>query len=266
MTSLLPAVDTSTTAWPPSNHESTVKYWTATFDTLSSQILETLRVRILRYMREVYGSNTADPTTSAFPAVSQVEHMRMADWYVEAVLRNAATQFARDRLYLSVLQSALTATPEPHRSSDVNSGISSVCQEAFPTRDQDTPEGGLSRVAQLATLGPDWDSYGAYAPTHEAVNAAYILLVRLELQATEQVREHTQPFAVSPTPSGGVQLDWRGAIEEVQVDIDPEGRYGYLHITGSGADRTFQERGNVSLEDILCLISTVSATATNGRE
>jgi hypothetical protein len=58
----------------------------------------------------------------------------------------------------------------------------------------------FDRLAEISKLGPDWDSYGAAAPTDEALTQA-------------------DRLTISPTPEGGVSFEWPdGPIVEVLPD------------------------------------------------
>jgi hypothetical protein len=63
------------------------------------------------------------------------------------------------------------------------------------------------------------------------------------------------PYDIRPLPAGGVQVVWKGPHAELEVDISPEGRYGYLLITNPGNNPTYEEDNDVSLDTIIALIS-----------
>ncbi len=100
----------------------------------------------------------------------------------------------------------------------------------------------LQRLARLAELPADWDSYGAAPPSPRAVSMAREILSAVDEQFGHIVGEHVQPYAIAPIADGGVQIEWRGPRAEIEVEIDSMGQPGYLLIDKGAADRTFQER------------------------
>jgi hypothetical protein len=119
----------------------------------------------------------------------------------------------------------------------------------------------LRRLADLAGLPEDWDSYGASPPSARAISTAYNLLFALEDRFGPSIGEQLQPYAVAPLASGGVQLQWRGLQREIEVDIDPTGRLGYLLIEGESAARTFSEADDVVLPTLLLIVKLMPKRA-----
>ncbi len=115
----------------------------------------------------------------------------------------------------------------------------------------------LHRLAELAGLPRDWDSYGASPPASHALSAAYTLLFALEDRVDRHIGERLQPYAIAPIANGGVQLLWRGVGAEIEVDVDPSGSLGYLLIQGKDAARTFTEEESTSLLEVITVIRDV---------
>ena len=70
-----------------------------------------------------------------------------------------------------------------------------------------------AQLVAIQSLPENWDSYGAAAPDREIVGSAYGFLEfvaeNVEIQAPQ----------VTPTPSGGVLLDWHVDDHEIEVEL-----------------------------------------------
>ena len=64
------------------------------------------------------------------------------------------------------------------------------------------------RLAELATIQPNWDSYGGYPITEAAIQAARSIL------------KDKPTLYIYPTARGGIQLEWD---DNTEVRIDPDG-------------------------------------------
>jgi hypothetical protein len=109
------------------------------------------------------------------------------------------------------------------------------------------------RLTELAALEANWDSYGGDPPTAQAIAATGYLLTRVAEQFGETAGAHLRPFAIAPTPDGGVHVEWRRSGYEVAVDVGPDGSLGYLLVEGDGEARQFSEAENASPESVLDL-------------
>jgi hypothetical protein len=117
----------------------------------------------------------------------------------------------------------------------------------------------LERIADFARLDPDWDSYGAKSPTTQAVTAAGKYLRTLVTAFSSKVGIRALPFWVYPVPSGGVKLEWREPKSELEVEIEPEGNLRYLLQTGHGPEADFEEREEVSVDEVTKILGRVLA-------
>jgi len=115
----------------------------------------------------------------------------------------------------------------------------------------------LCRLAQLAALPTDWDSYGAAPPSLLAVSTARELLLAVDEQFGHAVGERVQPYAVAPIAGGGIQLEWRGPRAEIEVEIDSAGQLGYLVVAKQGGERTFEERDNLVRAEVVTAVARV---------
>lgn len=115
----------------------------------------------------------------------------------------------------------------------------------------------IERLAEFAALSPGWDSYDGLPSTPRAVSTATELLVLLADHLPSLQPDRMVPFAVTPIADGGVQLEWRGSRQQIEVEVGPTGELGYLSIEGRGAERRFEEQSDISIDRVLDLITLV---------
>ncbi len=115
----------------------------------------------------------------------------------------------------------------------------------------------FERLVHLAELGPDWDSYGGAPPTAIAIARAGLLILTVARRFCASSRAPIEPFAVMPIADGGVQLEWRGATEDLELDIGPDGVIGYLLIDRRQDERRFEEGEGLSSSEALELVKRV---------
>jgi hypothetical protein len=112
-----------------------------------------------------------------------------------------------------------------------------------------------SRLAYFASLGPDWDSYGGDPPTRRAIESARHLLEAVCAQFATAPLDRVRPFAITPTPNGGVIIEWRSPGLETAIEIGRQGSLGYLVVEGTNEPYRYLEDDLVSMEKVLELIS-----------
>jgi len=112
----------------------------------------------------------------------------------------------------------------------------------------------FERLKELAQLKVDWDSYGAEPVSSVALVAAFELLDAVKERLCRKVREPLPQF-IAPLADGGLQLEWSGQQGDIEVEIDPSGDLGYVLIEGQGTNRKFKEQHQVSLNEVLNLLS-----------
>lgn len=117
----------------------------------------------------------------------------------------------------------------------------------------------LEQLAGFAALPPDWDSYGGVPSSPRAVSTATELLVLVADRLAHREPSAIVPYAVAPIADGGVQIEWHGPRQEIEIEIEvgPNGRLNYLLIEGRGEQRRFDEGSNVPLKRALDLVATV---------
>jgi hypothetical protein len=99
-------------------------------------------------------------------------------------------------------------------------------------------------VERLLNLREGWDSYGARQIQPAAGQRALSLLVR--------ARWDGRLPSVSPTPSGGVQLEWGGDDEGVELEFKPDGQVTVLvDVNGGMWERTVADPDDPVVLDAL---------------
>ena len=116
------------------------------------------------------------------------------------------------------------------------------------------------RISGFAALEPDWDSYGAERPSANAIRTAHQVLDDLVILYAGRFGGKALPFWASPLPSGGVQLEWRAAASELEVEVRSNGRLAFLLQKGHGSDAEYEEGDEASLEDVASLLAQVLAS------
>ncbi len=116
------------------------------------------------------------------------------------------------------------------------------------------------RLAKLARLEPNWDSYGAAPVTTVALATAYNLVVTFEEEFVGAVGAHSLPWAIAPLADGGLQVEWRGPGGAIELEIGPAGDMSYLLEEGDESNLRHQEADDVSVSDV----GTAVAHVLNG--
>ena len=112
----------------------------------------------------------------------------------------------------------------------------------------------FERLDALGALADNWDSYGGAPPTSISLQVARSLLSRLGQRHRIPLGRDVNPYHIAPLPSGGVQLEWTGALKDIEVEVGPGGGLAFLLIDRSGGERRFVEDEEVPATTILELI------------
>jgi hypothetical protein len=87
----------------------------------------------------------------------------------------------------------------------------------------------IEQLHAMRLMGENWDGYGAAAPQAGVIELAeeFVSLLNALLQnrSPNQIAVH-----VSPTRVGGVLIEWEDAAMQHEVEIDPDGAFGFLHL------------------------------------
>jgi len=119
----------------------------------------------------------------------------------------------------------------------------------------------LQRLEELASLGPNWDSYNADPLSPTAVAHVRELLSEVD----RWFRYFTPPLAaqslsVAPVADGGVALEWQSPRRELEVEIGPDGRCTYLLIDNTEDGPRYTEKANVAFTEVLNRVLEVFST------
>lgn len=122
---------------------------------------------------------------------------------------------------------------------------------------QQTYANTMAELKRIARLGVDWDSYGSAPPTRVAVDAARGLVETVYQNSLFSARIPSLPYSLAPLSGGGIQLEWRGESNTIEVEVGPEGTFGYLLVKGTEPSFVYEEEDGVSESRILELVRSV---------
>ena len=107
----------------------------------------------------------------------------------------------------------------------------------------------LRRIAEMAELPANWDSYGGEPPSPRAIAGACLLI-----EAVAETRDRSgggarAPWTSAPLPTGGLQVEWLGDQARIEVQIGPTGALGYL--VSRNDDSEFDEADDAPFDDVV---------------
>ena len=143
------------------------------------------------------------------------------------------------------------------RSDAVHLGIESVADRALPP---DFLLPSFERISELARLPGNWDGVGAAPPTAMAVANGLTLIVASAEAATREAGASVAPWTSAPIADGGLQVEWKGNRARIEVQVAPEGSYGFLAKWGQGDEAHYSEDEDVALTDMVKLILRVASS------
>jgi hypothetical protein len=111
------------------------------------------------------------------------------------------------------------------------------------------------RIVEMSRLPAGWDGERAARLDALAVSLGFQLMLAVAARAGDCPA--VAPWTSAPLTDGGLQIEWKGANEEIEVLISPDGRLGYLRQIGTDADVEFEEGDDVLQRDILSLVLRV---------
>lgn len=103
----------------------------------------------------------------------------------------------------------------------------------------------IEQLEAMRRLSANWDGYGAAPPQSEVIHLAqaFVGLVEALRRASAQSEA---ALHVNPTRIGGVLIEWEDRLMEHEVEINPDGSLGFLHLnktTGEIETRKFSSGG-----------------------
>jgi hypothetical protein len=85
------------------------------------------------------------------------------------------------------------------------------------------------QLQAMRHLGENWDGYGAAAPRGDVIDLAQGFVALIEAVLTTSTSKDLV-LHVSPTRTGGVLIEWEGALMQHEVELVPDGSIGFLHL------------------------------------
>ncbi len=110
---------------------------------------------------------------------------------------------------------------------------------------------GLKKLAEVATLPQNWDSYGSPPPTQVSVEVAKILIKAIDC-------ENLPPLRIVPVPGGGLQLEWNVGTRELELEILHDGSVEYLK-SDRGEPLEEGRLVPINLDEVQTLLTWLSA-------
>ncbi len=118
-------------------------------------------------------------------------------------------------------------------------------------------EPSYERLRELLTLESDWDGNGAHRPTRLAVLSAAELIAAVWDTVRSVHAAKSQPYEIMPIADGGLQVEWRGTSERVDLNVGPDGSTSFLHVAGHGDGRTYREGDDLPFVEAIRLVKQV---------
>ena len=118
----------------------------------------------------------------------------------------------------------------------------------------------LDRLEDTKNFREDWDSYGSQPPSNHAIEAARDLVWNVISRRYPTARNKSLPYSIVPLSGSGVQIEWHGVTDSIEVEVGRDGRFGYLLTKNEASpNRHREERDNVSEAEILRLVTAAIA-------
>ncbi|MDQ6601484.1 MAG: hypothetical protein M3176_13460 [Chloroflexota bacterium] len=113
----------------------------------------------------------------------------------------------------------------------------------------------LQRLDAFAMYPPDWDDGGAATIASDTILRAKELVQGV--YRSVQHSDEAEPFYIGPIPNGGIQVEWRGIAEGIEVEIRPDGTYGCLHVQTNAHEPAMHHQRAVSYDTIVALVAGI---------
>jgi len=113
----------------------------------------------------------------------------------------------------------------------------------------------LQRLDAFAVYPPDWDDGGAATIASDTILRAKELVHRV--YRSVQHSDEAEPFYIGPIPNGGIQIEWRGHIRTIEVEIRLDGTYGCLCVQVSASEPEMRYQRDVPLATIVVSVAEV---------
>lgn len=124
----------------------------------------------------------------------------------------------------------------------------------LPDDTRGTVRQALHRLADMAALPTNWDSYGAEPPSSVAVGQAGVLVETVAEATHATLGTRIAPWTSAPIADGGIQVEWSASKRRIEVQVGPNGSLGYLIERESGGQPEYEEEEEASFDDVVNLI------------
>lgn len=119
----------------------------------------------------------------------------------------------------------------------------------------------LRRIVEFTALPENWDGYGAAPIAAQAVAQSCALIEDVADLSFGLVGQRTAPWTSAPISDGGIQIEWLGSHQRIEVQVAADGTLGYLIERGAGESADYEEGEAVSQELVVELILSIVALA-----
>ncbi len=113
----------------------------------------------------------------------------------------------------------------------------------------------LQRLDAFARYSPDWDDAGAATIAPDTILRAKQLVHGV--YASVQHGDEAEPFYVGPIPNGGIQIEWRGNTNTIEIEVRPDGTYGCLRVPADTRESAMRYQRDVPFDTIIAFVSGV---------
>jgi hypothetical protein len=115
----------------------------------------------------------------------------------------------------------------------------------------------MRRLDSFAMYAPDWDDAGAATIAADTIMRAKRLVRDIFANISHSEGE---PYYIGPIPNGGIQTEWRGDADSIEVEIRPDGGFDYLLVRGYASQPNIVHRRDVPSDEIVRLVSEILDT------
>ena len=98
----------------------------------------------------------------------------------------------------------------------------------------------IEQLELMKNLAPNWDGYNADSLNHEVLEVAKEFV---RILAAARPADPFRDVFVAPGRAGGVLIEWADDLAEHELEIEPDGSWGFLHIdrlSGRMTERNFK--------------------------
>jgi hypothetical protein len=146
--------------------------------------------------------------------------------------------------------------PIPSASEEDQSPEMNTHQRAYYTVPQQW-RAAEQRLDSFAMYAPDWDDAGAATIAADTIMRAKRLVRDI---FANNSRSEGEPYYIGPIPNGGIQIEWRGDADSLEVEIRPDGEFDYLLVRGYANQPDIIYRRDIPFDEIVRLVSEILDT------